>query len=239
MGRLGLLVTRTLPGAEHTANALRALGHAVWVDPVLAVRSTDEPLPEITAIKALVATSAHGVKALGRLSGVLNLPLYCLSGASAEAAKALGFAHSEAAGEDAQALCDNICHTLSPQNGALLWARGRHISFDIKAALCERGFSVQTWQAYEAHAAAALKESTLAAIRDGKIKAVMLHSARGAKAFVKLAQAANLSLSALGAITLSQNVAQSINDAGFAKIVCAKAPNERAMMEAVQNLSSH
>jgi uroporphyrinogen-III synthase len=209
------------------------------VDPVLAVRPTDDPLPDIASIKALVATSAHGVKALGRLSGALDLPLYCLSGASGEAAKALGFAHSKAAGEDARALCDNIRHTLSPQNGALLWARGAHISFDIKAALCERGFSVQTWQAYEAHAAAALKESTLAAIRDGKIKAVMLHSARGAKAFVKLAQGENISLSGLGAITLSQNVAQGINNAGFARIVCAKAPNERAMMEAVHNLSPH
>ncbi|PHS29197.1 MAG: hypothetical protein COA85_01550 [Robiginitomaculum sp.] len=239
MGRLGLLVTRTLPGAEHTANALRALGHEVWVDPALTVRPTDEPLPEITAIKALVASSAHGVKALGHLAGAKDLPLYCLSGASAEAARALGFAHSKAAGEDARALCDNICHTLSPQNGALLWARGAHTSFDVKAELCGRGYDLQTWQAYEAHASGALKKSTLAAIRDGKIKAVMLHSARGAKVFVELAQGANLSLSALGAITLSQNVAQGINDAGFAKIVCAKTPNERAIREAVQNLSPH
>ena len=238
MGRLGLLVTRTLPGAERTAKALRALGHAVWVDPALTVHPTDEPLPDLAAIKALAATSAHGVKALGRLSGALDVPLYCLSGASARAAEALGFVHSTAIGEDARTLCDNICQTLSPQNGPLLWARGAHISFDIKAELCGRGFSVKTWQAYEAQAAAALKESTLSAIRDGKIKAVLLHSTRGAKAFVKLAQSANLSLSALGAITLSQNVAHGIHDAGFAKMVCAKAPNERAMMEAVQYLSS-
>jgi len=238
MGRLGVLVTRTLPGAEHTAKALRALGHKVWVDPALTVRPTDESLPEITAIKTLVATSAHGVKALGRLPGAKNLPLTCLSGASYETAKALGFSHITATGEDARALCDDICQTLSPQNGTLLWVRGRHIAYDLEASLGEAGYTVHTWQAYEAHTSSALKGSTLAAIRDGKIKAVMLHSARGAKAFVKLAQGAGLSLSSLSAITLSQNVAQGIKAAGFANMVCAKAPNEWAMMDVVQNLSS-
>ena len=236
MGGLGVLVTRTQPGATHTATALQKRGYEALIDPVLKIETTQAPPPDLTGVQAIVATSAHGVRAVAAVSGAKNIPLFCLSGASFDAARDAGFCgeiyKTDGHAKDIAAV---VSAHLSPQAGPVLWVRGHHFAFDMAKALGGFGCKVQQWEAYVAQPVAALCPQTIAAIREGQIKAVLFHSARGAKHFVRLAHKAGVTLSGLKAVGISAEAAKPLRPVEFEEIYLAARPDEAALLSAVQD----
>ena len=174
--------------------------------------------------------------AIANAPGARDLPLLCLAGASADTAREKGFngpLYADAI--TARVLGKTVLETLSPDKAPVLWVRGRHFAFDMKAALVSKGFTVREWQGYEARLASTLTEEACQAIRQGAIKAVLFHSARGAKNFLVLAQQSALSLANITAISISAEVAKNLEDKGFFQINCAIEPGEAAMIGALQS----
>lgn len=236
MGGIGVLITRTQPGAERTAATLRGLGYNPLISPVLTVCASQVPAPALHDIQAMISTSAHGVAAIANEPGARDLPLFCLAGASVDTAREKGFVGPvHASAITAQALSETILEILTPDKGPVLWVRGRHFAFDMKAALMSKGFMVREWQGYEARAASALTAAASQAIREGAIKVVLFHSARGARTFLALAQQSTLSLAKIAAIAISAEMAAGLENQGFSQVNRAIVPGEAAMIGALQS----
>ncbi|MDQ7019428.1 MAG: uroporphyrinogen-III synthase [Robiginitomaculum sp.] len=236
MGGIGVLITRTQPGAERTAATLRGLGYTALISPALTVCPSQNPTPALHDIQAIICTSAHGVVAIANASGARDLPLFCLAGGSVDMARERGVGgplHADAI--TARVLSETIIETLAPDKGPVLWVRGRHFAFDMKAALTSQGFTVREWQGYEARPASALTKEASQAIRQGAIKAALFHSARGAKTFLALAQQSVLSLEKITAIAMSAEVAAGLENQGFFQVNRAIVPGEAAMIGALQS----
>ncbi len=238
MGEIGprdlpVLITRTAPGAAQTGARLSALGYVPIIAPMLVVTSTRQPVPALDGVQALIATSAHGVRAMATLPDAKNLPLFCLSGASANAATELGLAPRICDG-GGQQLADFVIKALSPKRGAIMWVRGAHFAFDMAAKLTTTGFEVHAWEAYTANAQHMLGDMAERALRTASIKAVLFHSARGAAVFADITAGLGVELRAIKAIAISEQAAKPIADAGFGLVCHAAQSTEEALMRCVQ-----
>ncbi|EIE50131.1 uroporphyrinogen-III synthase [Salipiger aestuarii] len=132
-----LLLTRPDPASRRFLGGIeqRLHGFSTIVSPVIAIQPRG-PLPETGDAVGAVFTSANGVRAWQALGGA-PLPLcYTVGDATAQAARAAGFAPQSAQG-DADALVAMIAAD-APQ-GRLIHLRGAHARGDVAARLAQRG----------------------------------------------------------------------------------------------------
>jgi uroporphyrinogen-III synthase len=237
MGGVGVLITRSLPGAKASAGRLIQNGYTPYIDPVLEIHSSQQTPPDLQNIQAVIATSANGVRAFLGQYKHCTLPLFCLSGASKDEASGGQYAGKiHTVPGNAQDLLALALKRLSPKNGPLLWVRGHHAAFDMEAALIKAGYAVQMWEAYAAWPTSALSEETQRAFTEGRINAVFFHSARGANGFARLARQSGVSLHHSVAIAISPEAAAPLQNCGFTKLHCAPAPSETAMHALLKTL---
>ena len=97
-------VTRPEEDAAELAEALRAEGVEVLVEPLLRIVYTDGPPLDLTGVQALIATSANGVRAFARRNQQRDVPVLAVGAATARAARAAGFTSVESAAGDVAAL---------------------------------------------------------------------------------------------------------------------------------------
>jgi uroporphyrinogen-III synthase len=218
-----IAVTRALPDAERTAARLRALG----AEPVLAPLLTIVPCAYNTNVEgaqALLFTSANGVRAFPDVRGARNHIVLAVGDATADAARAAGFADVRSADGDVAALAAKALAELDPRGGKLIHIGGEHVAGDLAAQLQAAGFSVERRVAYAARPAPALP-----AAFSEPLDLVLFHSARAAETFVSLGapRAAQLT-----AACISQAVADAAGKAGWRRIVVSPAPREDAFLAA-------
>ena len=91
-GRGRVWVTRAQPGADRTADRLLALGYVPVVLPLLALEAIFQPNPDLSDVWALAFTSRNAVTAFAPLTPDRALPVFAVGDATAEAARAAGFA---------------------------------------------------------------------------------------------------------------------------------------------------
>ncbi|HET6969964.1 MAG TPA: uroporphyrinogen-III synthase, partial [Phenylobacterium sp.] len=104
--RQRIWITRAQPGADATAERVRAMGHDAVVAPLLAVRPLLDVPVDLRGVAALAFTSANGVRAFADVSGERNLKVFALGAATAQAARAAGFKSVLSADGDVEALAD-------------------------------------------------------------------------------------------------------------------------------------
>ncbi len=92
-------ITRAEPGAQLTAERLRALGHEPGVPPLMEGQPVGEP-PDLAGVGALAFTSRNGVRAFAALSSERSLPVFAVGDATASAAREAGFQDVSSAGGD-------------------------------------------------------------------------------------------------------------------------------------------
>ena len=88
--RQRIWITRAQPGADATAERVRALGHEAIVAPLLAVRALDDVHVDLNGVAALAFTSANGVRAFSDICGERSLRVFAGGAATAQAARAAG-----------------------------------------------------------------------------------------------------------------------------------------------------
>ncbi|WP_158292044.1 uroporphyrinogen-III synthase [Paracraurococcus ruber] len=199
-----MLVTRPEPGAAETARRVAALGFQPILAPalVLAPRAF-APVPA----QALLLTS----RAAARAVPVSDARVLAVGEATAEEARARGFARVEAAAGDAAALADHAAARLDPAAGPLLLAVGEGYGAELAADLRGRGFRVLRRIAYAARPAATLPAEAVAALqKDGAVVAVLFFSPRSAGCAISLLKASGLGAAAAGleALAISPRVAE-------------------------------
>jgi uroporphyrinogen-III synthase len=222
-------VTRTRPGADRTAARLRALGFEPIVQPLLEARPVEDAVIDLAGVGALAFTSAHAVAAFAKLSPERSAPVLAVGDATAAAAKAAGFVTVLSAGGDVKALAALIGARPGDIAGSILYASAAQPSRDLSAELEPLGVPVRRVTVYETTEAEP-PSALLQRLPD--LDAVLLHSARGARALARL-----LTIHPaphLLAVCLSQQVAAPLDAACLAAIACATAPHEAALIEALR-----
>ena len=223
-----LLVTRPEPDASRQARALEGIGMAGLVEPLMGIEFLESEKLDLGGVQALIATSRNGLRALERTGCVAEargLPLIAVGPASAEKARALGFATVHEGPGTADGLVDVVRTHAAPGNGALLHLAGASLASDLKGALEEAGFDVRQPVLYRATRSAGLSAAAQDALRSGQIGGVVLMSPRTARIYTELVEEAGLTRAVAEAIhfCLSPAVAAALEGGGFGEVrVCAR-----------------
>jgi uroporphyrinogen-III synthase len=213
-------ITRARPGAEATAERVRALGFSPLVDPLLAVEPLDVEL-DLDHVSALAFTSANGVKAFAQLSDHRHLPVFAVGRATARAAHGAGFASVSSADGDVEDLARLV---VGAAGGPVLWAGAKEPAGDLVGLLRDCGVMAHGVAVYET-VERAPAEATLATAAT-----VLLHSPRAARALAAILTARPAPASRF--LCLSSAIAAPLLSlVGPGSVAVAPRPDESALLD--------
>ena len=141
-----VLVTRPEPDASREADALAARGHQGVKAPLLVIEPVEDVALELDGAQALIVTSRNALRALAGhrdLGRARKLRLFAVGGATASAARELGFAEVTEGPGNGAGLAELIEAEAKPADGVLIHLAGETLAFDLKSALEAKGFSVR------------------------------------------------------------------------------------------------
>lgn len=209
-----MLVTRPEPDAAATVERLRAEGLPARAVPLFRMVPLDPVLPE-TGFDAVVVTSANALRALrDRGPSLRALPLFAVGAKTADRARAAGFGTVSHAEGGAAALARLVA---GRHFRHVLYLAGRDRTADLSVLLAPTKVTL-----VEVYDMVPTEPPLLAA------DAVLFYSARAAERFVALTDPGLRS--GMVALCLSSNIAAVLENAHFARVYVASAPNEAAMM---------
>lgn len=227
-----LLITRPKNDAERFAAIVTARGHSAVVAPMMETHFRDGAPLDLSAVQAILATSANGVRALIHRTPRRDIAVYAVGPQTAEVARGAGFHPVESAEGDANALADLVAARLDAAGGTLFHPAGAETAGRLRQNLQARGFTVQTTVLYEAVPVDALPDTARDALAAGTLDGVLLFSPRSAKIFAALVAAAGLSeaCARLDAYCISAATASALGTLAFARIAVAGAPNQESIL---------
>jgi uroporphyrinogen-III synthase len=190
------------------------------VAPLLAIRPLPLGAPDLTGINTLAFTSANGVAAFAALTPDRTPPVFTVGDATAQAARAAGFARVQSAGGDLDRLAALLL-AQGPGIGPLLVPGAREPAGDLPALLRDR---------IEARALPVYSAVETGATPPADFDAVLIHSARAARALATLGPFAGQT-----AIALSAAAAAPLGDRADLEIRLAPTPDEAALLAALGN----
>jgi len=237
-----LLITRPEPGAAKTAEALRARGHDVLVDPMLDIVLQPGAALDPTGAQAIAATSANALRALaerGDLSRFTALPLFVVGANTASTARKIGFTEIRSADGTAEDLFRRITDTCDPAAGALLYAAGRDRVGDLEGDLAEAGYKVRLAELYRAETKDCFLTETIEALRAGALDGVLIYSQRTMEAVVQAAHNDGLAdaLRSLTIIAISDKAVAPAIALGCKKILVAARPTGDALIACLDQIA--
>jgi uroporphyrinogen-III synthase len=226
-----VLVTRPEPDAAPTAAKLRAAGHEVAVDSLLAIEPVAFELPG-GDYAALAATSANAPRAVGAnlsIAKLKSLPFFALGVHTANAARLAGFIYIEIAGGDMRALSELLIRRL-PAGARVLYLAGERRARDLAAMTTPANIAIETLVVYRAKAVERFSEATVEKLRARELDAVLHFSPRSAEIFVTLAREERLesAFTSLRHLCLSDATAAALPPGARAEI--ALRPEEEALL---------
>ncbi|WP_315836601.1 uroporphyrinogen-III synthase [Bradyrhizobium prioriisuperbiae] len=211
----------------------------------------------VTSANALRAIDAYPGK-----SSWLSLPLFAVGAHTADAARATGFQDIIAGNSGAAGLPDLIAAHFDDQKKSgnksrkksgktsekasdtstpevlrtLLYLAGADRAHDLTDEMDERGFHLVCHTTYAMVPIARLPAAVCDAFAADDVEAILHYSRRSARAFVTAARADGVEISALALpqCCLSESVAAVMRDAGASRVVVARNPDEKSMLDAVE-----
>lgn len=184
--RQRIWITRAQPGADLTAERVRALGHEAVIVPLLAVRNMEDIHVDLYGVAALAFTSANGVRAFADASGERSLKVFAVGAATAQAARQAGFKSVLSADGDVEALAEGIAVRRGELRGAVLHPGAAEPAGDLAGSLQKLGVEARRLILYETAPVTLADAEAEFAIR---CDAVLLHSPRAAEVMAKVLKA--------------------------------------------------
>ena len=184
--RQRIWITRTQPGADATAERVRAMGHEAIIAPLLAVHRVENVEINLKGVAALAFTSANGVRAFAEQCGERELRVFAVGAATAQAARAAGFHTVLSADGDVEALAEGIAARRSQMRGAVLHPGAAEPAGDLAGALEKHGVEARRAILYET---GPVKLSDAEAEMLVRADAALLHSPRAAKVLAAVLKA--------------------------------------------------
>ena len=186
------------------------------VAPLLAIRPLPQAAPDLTGVAALAFTSRNGVAAFAALTEARALPVFTVGDATAEAARAAGFAEIHSA---AGALGDLARLLASAAPGVVLVPGALEPAGDLPALLAGR-VEVRPLPVYEAVATGSPAPPAF--------DAVLVHSPRAGRALAALGPFAGQVCAAI-----SDAAAAPLAGASGLELRVASHPDEAALLQAL------
>ena len=233
-----LLVTRPEPDNERTAATLRAQGHDVLLAPMLRIEAVPNvdlgaPSQGAQSWSGVLLTSANGARALAahpRRGELLALPVLAVGRASADVARAAGFADVASADGDADDLVRLAAARFAGAPKPLLYPAGEDRSHDLAGALSAKGVAVHTVVVYRAVAANEFPPDVRAALTQGRIEAVLHFSRRSVESYLECGRTIRQESVAPMHYCLSERAAEPLRHAGAARIAVSAEPDEASLI---------
>ncbi len=183
---------------------------------MLAIRPLAQPTPALGGVAALAFTSRNGVAAFADLSDARALPVFTVGDATAEAARAAGFADVRSAG----GALEDLARVLAAEAPSAVLSPGAlEPSGDLRALLAGR-VEVRALPVYEAIATGAAAPAAF--------DAVLVHSPRAGRALAALGP-----LAGAAAVAISQAAAAPLDGLPGLEIRIADRPDETALLAAL------
>ncbi len=235
-----LLVTRPEPDASVMKAQLIAMGHEVFVEPLLrpVFHELDPQEVDFLEAQALIATSRNGVRALAQsplLSTAVSLPIYTVGPGTAGTAQALGFQQVLQGPRDARALVGFIADNADVNAGSLIYLAGERKSVDIGEELRHLGFHVQEPVVYSVMTAERLSAPIAARFQASEVDGVLLLSAQTGRTYARLILGCGLSgkLHRTMHYCLSAEIAKVLDILGELPSSVPSQPNLKALLTLV------
>jgi len=212
-----------------------ARGCEVLLAPLLRMETLDRAELGRGPWAAVAMTSVNAARAIAqhpRLRELTPLPVFTVGRRTAQAARATGFAAVTSADGNLQ----DLVRLIGRQRPAsLLYLAGEERSGDLAGEVAGHGVTAHTVVVYRAVEVAGLPPAAEAALRSGGVDGVTHFSPRGAKIYLKRAQAAGILDRALAPFhyCLSQAVAAPLVAAGAQRIAVAQKPDEASLVDLV------
>lgn len=179
---LKVIVTRTEPFAQDTADALQTLGLCPVISPMLTIHQ-NPPHPEpITSARHLVFTSATGVRPTAHCRHAEDVTVWCVGPTTANAAETAGFRKVIEGPGNADALAAMIISALPRPQGLFVHVANQDAAGRLVAQLKEAGFEAEFLALYRTEPAAALTPDAQAVLASEAPCLILLHSAKAAAA---------------------------------------------------------
>ena len=232
------LVTRPLPDAGRTADALAARGVTALVEPMLRIEFLPPPALDLGDVQALLFTSANGVRAFAAASPERGLPAFAAGDATAREARAAGFLRIESAAGGARELAGLAAARCTPPAGALLHASGEAIAGNLAGGLAAAGFVVRREVLYRALAVRALSPALAGELAAARLRLALFFSPRTAAVFARLALRSGIeeSCRSVHACVLSEAVGRALEGIAWREVRVAGRPDHEAMMAEVDRI---
>lgn len=235
-----LLVTRPSHDFDALAAHLDAKGHEALHAPMFDIVPLPFDLPDPAICDGLVFSSANAVRVLAGKPGFQKytaLRVVTVGTATADAARAVGFADIVSAGGDIGELAKLLGKKYPGQGARLIHLAGVERAGNLSSLLGAGGPAIRTIEVYRSDAAQSFPDRVEAGMRDGKIDGSILMSPRTAAIYASLVIAAGLLAPARGMIhyCLSPNVAGSLGPIGLDadRIRIAPAPELESLLSLV------
>ena len=230
-----VLVTRPEPGASELRVRLEQLGHTVVLAPLMQVELLPPQADDVAGAQALIATSRNALQALAcgpALPLALGITLFAVGPSTADAARAMGFAHVVEGPGSARELVPLILAKADPAAGPLVHLAGVQLAFDLAGALAGAGFRLMSPVVYRTRPAEALPGAAVAYLRAGMLDVVTLLSPETARTWVRLVTATGLAgqASALRHVCFSRGVAEALSPLAPRDVRIAARPTLEEML---------
>ena len=235
-----ILLTRPHTASEQWAALLAEVGFASVIDPLLIIEPTYVARPRGKFV-AVIFTSANAVASLkeshAHMDDLILLPCFCVGAATGRAAHRAGFLDVHEGASDGLTLAHLLTTDLAAKCGHLLHIAGDIVKEDMERALRIDGFTFRRWSVYRALAREGFGTESQALLREGKIDAIPVFSARSAQLLVAALEKNHLedACRRLIAVALSQAVANVLETISWRRLCVAEAPSESQVLALLQS----
>jgi uroporphyrinogen-III synthase len=237
-------VTRPKTAGERTAARLAALGH----DPIVLPLASADHTPE-NALQALgnrpsclAITSAQTLGALAllgeNLKPFLDIPVFAVGHATAQAAREAGFQHVHPANGTAEDLAECLVNAMANRDGHVLYLAGHPRSDRLETRLQDQGIRFQTAESYYMRPVPYAEKDLESRFGNSAPDVVLLYSRETALLFFSLPVFARGYKLLLGCwiCCFSPNVAAGVPQELKHRIKIADEPNEQALFALLKQI---
>jgi uroporphyrinogen-III synthase len=216
-------VTRTQPGAEQTADKLRALGHEPIVQPVLEAQPIAGSDLDLSQADFLAFTSGQAVTAFAERTDRRDLMVFVVGDGTAARARQAGFTDVCSAEGDIGDLTGVIALIVSETGGIVVWPCAEEPAGDLTSLLKAEGVTCIAQPIYRT-----VETATSAPT---ELDAVLIHSPRGARCVAR--GLATTAAAKLALYAISEKAAEPLKNHPFHHVAIAPRPNETALLDLI------
>lgn len=228
-----LLLTRPLLDSKKTKSILKKYGHRVYIEPMFKIKYLNTKLAQ--NFDVILSTSSNGIRSLSRISQERDCSIITVGNGTMRVAREFGFTSVVSANGNVRDLVSYI-REFYPQELKFLYVRGEEISFNLKKALTEKGFSVEEAILYEAINRKKLTEKCKKFLMTNSIDGILFFSTRTAKTFCSLVERSNLldSIKNITAYSMSKKITENLASYCWKNIITSSQPTQESILNCIE-----